>query len=731
MFKIFLTFFSLLAFQNCLGNDLDSMTQVINALGQKIDKNKDNSKVLFQIDKSLKAYSYSLKNCIDNESNEIERFSKQADSLQRFSGIKFGIDEKNHFLKLLQEHQDTQIFCQYLSFKIDYYQDKIRDYKQINLKGNYFLKENNYLYLLKTKLSWEIKSSADYFIKNYLQSSNLKLSLKWIIIIFFTLWFLKYLPLLKTPKLDYLKKISLSNYLISVCLWYALAPVQFLVLKTVFSHQNLFLLNFLNREILQVLIFTVIFYFYQFCQNHVKKKDMLLICLQILLFFLANYLCFEFNYLELNNYPEIDLLNIKYMILFSLQPLLFLVIYWSFSKLLGFSIIRHMLILLLILVACIIFIFGLSGYLNFAINTDLTIIIITLFILWIFIFNRMKNTCLMALAQPNKTLNFYLEYFFKNFKKSAVSNMKLIVVYFFVGAITYSLIAIISLSFWFTPELLSKKIFSLFFVKQEIGFFNFQLIQILQSILIILCLNLINYAVSSLIVHHLVFEKSSQNKTFKVFHWVGYFLIVMIIMHFLGFELKNFIVLFGGLSIGLGLGLKDIFSSFISSIFLFINPPYRVGDYIEIANTKGYVKQITLLETIVETFDNNTLIYPNRIVSSSVIQNYNYANKSFHKVHLCFVLFCFDISDEEKIKKKILSIIKQDEHVLSEELYQPSLIFSLVPKTKDAYRLEITICLKNLEKFQEKITRINRMIYDELLSMKINVEFEDMKYPFT
>lgn len=59
-----------------------------------------------------------------------------------------------------------------------------------------------------------------------------------------------------------------------------------------------------------------------------------------------------------------------------------------------------------------------------------------------------------------------------------------------------------------------------------------------------------------------------------------------------GIDLSAFTVLAGALGVGLGFGLQNITSNFISGLIILFERPIKVGDRVEVADVLGDVKQI-------------------------------------------------------------------------------------------------------------------------------------------
>ncbi len=91
-----------------------------------------------------------------------------------------------------------------------------------------------------------------------------------------------------------------------------------------------------------------------------------------------------------------------------------------------------------------------------------------------------------------------------------------------------------------------------------------------------------------------------------------------------GLNTTSLAVVFGALSIGLGFGLQNIFNNFISGLILLFERPIQVGDVVEVGGTWGEVLKIHVRSTLVQTYDNSTLIIPNSEFISSRVTNWSH-----------------------------------------------------------------------------------------------------------
>ncbi len=96
-----------------------------------------------------------------------------------------------------------------------------------------------------------------------------------------------------------------------------------------------------------------------------------------------------------------------------------------------------------------------------------------------------------------------------------------------------------------------------------------------------------------------------------------------------GVPLSKFVVFFGALGVGIGIGLQGIVSNFIAGLVILFDRSLTVGDYIELPNgTHGRVRDIQIRATRVTTTDNIDIMVPNASFITDNVVNYTWRDVS-------------------------------------------------------------------------------------------------------
>ena len=100
-------------------------------------------------------------------------------------------------------------------------------------------------------------------------------------------------------------------------------------------------------------------------------------------------------------------------------------------------------------------------------------------------------------------------------------------------------------------------------------------------------------------------------------------LFVLILMLFPEVNLAPVFFTSGVVSIVIGLAVQDVLSNLLAGLVLSVDQPFKIGDWVHIADTEGEVVQVSWRTTKVRSFENDYIDLPNSLIARSNITNHH------------------------------------------------------------------------------------------------------------
>jgi small-conductance mechanosensitive channel len=121
-----------------------------------------------------------------------------------------------------------------------------------------------------------------------------------------------------------------------------------------------------------------------------------------------------------------------------------------------------------------------------------------------------------------------------------------------------------------------------------------------------------------------------------------YVIVALLLFNILGLDLTTLAVLGGAIGVGLGFGLQQIASNFISGIIILLERSLKIGDYIEMEDGKGgTLREINMRSSVLDTGDGREIMLPNEKFITTRFTNWTKTdrlqeyNVTFHVPYDC------------------------------------------------------------------------------------------------
>ena len=142
--------------------------------------------------------------------------------------------------------------------------------------------------------------------------------------------------------------------------------------------------------------------------------------------------------------------------------------------------------------------------------------------------------------------------------------------------------------------------------------------------------------------------------------YLSWTLFALIVLGSLGVNFTSLAVVAGGLSVGIGFGIQNLFNNLISGLILIFGRTILVGDVVDVAGVSGTVKAINIRSTTIETGERALVYVPNSSIMSSHFSNWTRLSRMVRRSIKIGVAYG---SDTKVVTRLLLEAASKQEHV--------------------------------------------------------------------
>ena len=181
-----------------------------------------------------------------------------------------------------------------------------------------------------------------------------------------------------------------------------------------------------------------------------------------------------------------------------------------------------------------------------------------------------------------------------------------------------------------------------------------------------------------------------------------------------GLPIDKITVILGALGVGIGLGLQNIVSNFVSGVILIFDKTIRIGDVVELGDRKGRVKEIGVRASTLLSDEGAEIIIPNGTILSNNIINWTLSN---NHMRVDIALSIAKPFNAEEVTSLIKEIIIANTNVFINK--EPKIMIS--PLSTSSSSVKIYFWCKDISLAEGTRNSINAQIFDVLEANGIDI----------
>jgi small conductance mechanosensitive channel len=152
---------------------------------------------------------------------------------------------------------------------------------------------------------------------------------------------------------------------------------------------------------------------------------------------------------------------------------------------------------------------------------------------------------------------------------------------------------------------------------------------------------------------------SISRQTRRIVTWVTWIIGILIALSQLGLDLTILLVAIILLGVVLAIALRHVLSNVVSYEVIKSYEPFKIGDWVQVGKYFGRVVDITWIDTVLMTPDNETVYVPNSKITQSIIINKSTPGGTRISV-IIVISKVLDLSEVEKALLDIGSELKEE-----------------------------------------------------------------------
>ena len=192
-------------------------------------------------------------------------------------------------------------------------------------------------------------------------------------------------------------------------------------------------------------------------------------------------------------------------------------------------------------------------------------------------------------------------------------------------------------------------------------------------------------------------------------------LTIIIVAGAFGINATSLVAVLSVAGLALSLSVQNLLTNFFSGIMLLINKPFKEGEFVELGDKVGTVKNIGFFNTVLNTPDNISISIPNGDLTSAAVKNYS--REQNRRVDLTFSASYNEPT--EAVKKAIEDAIAMDSRILAD----PAPFVRILSYDASSIKYVVRVWVKNAD-YWDVYFNLNEHVRDAFANNGVKMSYE-------
>jgi len=215
-------------------------------------------------------------------------------------------------------------------------------------------------------------------------------------------------------------------------------------------------------------------------------------------------------------------------------------------------------------------------------------------------------------------------------------------------------------------------------------------------------------------------DRGGREAIVTISGYAGVLITLLVALGVAGISFSHLALIAGALSVGIGFGLQNVVNNFVSGLILLFERPVRTGDWVVVGDVQGYVRQISIRSTRIETFDRADVIVPNSELIANKVSNLM-LNDPWGRITVPIGVAYG--SDVQQVMDILLEIAAAHPLVMKNQpgISPPKVLFREFGD--NALQFELRVFIRNIDRMLDTISELNIAIDKAFRTAGISIPF--------